>query len=93
MSFIKDPADVVEYERDFALLLAGDTITSASASVAPLAGITLAPTGKPTTNTPTTVTAWLSGGTVGQRYDVTFRIGTAAGRTIERSIRVTVIER
>jgi hypothetical protein len=36
---------------------------------------------------------WLSGGTVGERYTVTTRITTSAGRTDDRSIEIWVRQR
>lgn len=39
------------------------------------------------------VTAWLSGGTEGERYTVTCEVTTSADRTDERSITVLVTQR
>lgn len=38
----------------------------------------------------TVVTVWLSGGTVGQRYDILCQIVTSDGRTLRQIIRVPV---
>lgn len=86
-TYLQDPLEVLDYLYDFAPVLGTDTIASATVTAAP-AGLTIAPTGKPTTNTTTTVTAWVAGGTLGVTYTVTFRVVTAGGRTIEQSIRV-----
>jgi hypothetical protein len=36
---------------------------------------------------------WLAGGTVETRYSITCRVTTSAGRTDERTIKVTVVQR
>lgn len=84
----KDPGASLDYSFDWgAWLVDGDTITSAQVTVPD--GITL----DGTTNTASTVTAWLSGGTAGESYMATCRITTAEGRTDERSIRINVRQR
>jgi hypothetical protein len=85
----KDPDAVLDWERDWGPWLAdlGDTIQS-STWIVP-AGITKTSE----SNTTTTATVWLSGGTAGLRYTVTNRIVTAGGRTDDRSMVVFVNER
>ena len=84
----KDPQAVLDYVIDWtAWLQVGETIVASVVAV-PL-GITL--NSQP--NTATTVTAWLSGGTVGRSYIVTSHITTNLGRQDDRSIRVNVVER
>jgi hypothetical protein len=92
-TYQKDSADILDYAYDFGpyLTALGDTIVSAT--VTATTGITLAPTGHPTTNTTTTVIAWLAGGTLGEKYAVTFHIVTAAGRELDRTIRIHIVER
>lgn len=81
----KDPHDVLDYEVDWSNWLpAGDTIL-VSEWIAP-AGITM----DSETNTNTTTTIWLSGGTAGQSYALTNRITTAGGRTRDRTITIRV---
>lgn len=85
--FVKDPDALLEYQWDWAAWLAGDTITSHTVTV---------PTGltkSSTSATSTAVTAWLSGGTVDQRYSVTCHVLTAAGREDDRTITLTIAER
>lgn len=98
--FIKDPDSVLDYKFDWKAasngrglanwLAASETI--ASAVVTTPAGITQ-PTPAGITDSGTSVTAWLSGGTVGVDYAVACRIVTSAGRTDERTITITVRER
>ncbi len=45
------------------------------------------------TNTDTTQTAWLSGGTAGAHYDVVYQITTNQSRTDDRTVRITVEDR
>jgi len=86
--FSKDPGAVLDYMWDWSDWLAtGDTIDSALITAA--SGIVL----DSSTNTTTTATAWLSGGTAGQAYDVVCKVVTVDGRTDERTIRIVVEER
>jgi len=85
--FIKDPQAVLDYVRNWSSWLGTDTI--ASATVTAQTGITV----NNFTNTTTTVTAWLAGGVVDQRYEVTCRIVTASGRIDERAIILIVREK
>ena len=86
--FSKDPGAVLDYTWDWSDWLAtGDTIDWAL--ITPASGIVL----DSSTNTATTATAWLSGGTAGQAYDVVCKVVTVDGRTDERTIRIVVEER
>lgn len=83
--FIKDPQAVLDYQCNWAdWLPTGDTITASSWAVD--SGITA----DSHSNTTTTATVWLSGGTDGQSYRVTNHITTAQGRTDDRTIVVKV---
>lgn len=86
----KDPNAVLDYEWDFApwLLPAADTISSHSIIVA--SGDVVVNSSSHTT---TTVTAWLSGGTVDTTAQVTARVTTAQGRIDDRTIRLDIRER
>lgn len=88
--FVKDPADVVTYVVDWNedSFLGSDTITGTPEWTVP-AGITKASQ----SNTATTASARLSGGTAGVDYEVACKITTVAGETFERTIRVQVRER
>lgn len=84
--FTKDPDALLDYEIDWATWLNGDQITVSSWAVP--AGIT-SPTD---TNTTTTTTIWLSGGTAGQWYDCVNHITTAAGREDDRTLAIYIRE-
>lgn len=100
--FTKDPQAVLDYKFDWKALTNGfdadatedyleDLETIASHTVTAEAGITV--DSSSITDSATTVTAWLSGGTVGVHYTVTCQIVTSMARTDERSIIVKVEER
>lgn len=86
-SYIKDPDAVLDYEFDWSQWLdVGETISTRLVTVT---GVTL----DSSSNTTTTVTAWVSGGTVGTTGTVACRITTSQGRTDERSISLTIRNR
>ena len=93
-TFIKDPDSVLDYVLDWnggapgPWLSTGDTI-STSAWTLSSTGID----GSTDSNTTTTTTIWVSGGTGNGDYDLTNRIVTANGRTVDRTIRIKVLER
>lgn len=91
----KDPNAVLDYVFNWAEWLAttGDTIASASIIIND--GVASALTLDTKTNTPTSVTAWLSGGVVGTKVKVTCRITTVSSpaRNEDRSVYVKVKER
>ena len=85
--FTKDPDAVLDYVWDWSSWLAGgETISTSVFTVT--AGITV----NSTSNTTTTATVWLSGGTNGV-YTVANKITTSAGRTDERSLTIRVQNR
>lgn len=87
-TYIKDPDAVLDYRFDWSAWLAsGETITTAASTVS--AGITK----DSESNTTTTATVWLSGGTDGDDYLVTCRITTNQGRTDDRSMVIKVRQR
>lgn len=81
-SIVKDPDATVDYQLDWETWLAGDTI--ASSTITAEAGLTL----ESSENTTTTQTAWVSGGTAGQDYDVVFEITTTDGRIDQRTLTI-----
>ena len=83
--FTKDPQAVLDYEVDWSDWLEGGDTISASEWTAP-DGITI----EEDSNTTTTATVWLSGGTAGEIYDVVNGISTNGGRDDDRTIRIVV---
>lgn len=86
-SFTKDPSATLDYTVDWSEWLGTDQITDAAWTV---------PTGlkivKSTFNA-TTVTIWLSGGTVGISYAVTCEISTDQGRIDSRELIINVTDK
>jgi len=86
--FLKDPDAVLDYQIDWSSWLdTGETI-SASAWTVPT-GLTE----DSDSNTTTTATVWLSGGTAGVTYSVTNQITTSDSRTEDRTITIRCGER
>lgn len=88
--YLKDPDAVLDYKVDYSSWLAdGETISTATVTVD--AGITK--DSSSVTDSNTSVTAWLSGGTAGDNYKVTYHITTSDGREDDRTIVIKVLER
>lgn len=87
--FQKDPNAILDYRVDWGPWLdaSGDAIATSIWIVPSGITQTLA------TNTSTTATIWLSGGTAGQEYVLVNRITTTGGRTDDRSITIQVMEK
>ena len=83
----KDTADVADYQINWATFLGSDTISTSTWTVPSESGLVI----DSNSNTTTTATVWLSGGTAGV-YQIANRITTAGGRTYERSVSLTVGE-
>jgi len=86
-TFAKDPDATLDYMIDWSDWLDSDTISTSIWTVP--SGITK----DSDTNSTTTATIWLSGGTAGQSYKLVNRIVTACGRTDDRTIRIIVREK
>lgn len=87
MRWKKDPNAILPYTLDWGQWLNGDTISSVVWSVpSGLNSVT-------ESNTTTTATITLSGGTVGKVYDVRCRIFTAAGKADDRTFKLDVAHR
>lgn len=92
--FLKDSSAVLDYKFDWKAstngsgasdwLASGETI--ASHTITADSGITVDSSALSDTNT--SVTVWLSGGTEGIRYDVACEITTSDSRTDERTIQI-----
>ena len=84
----KDPSAVLDWKFNWSnWLAAAETISSATVTVE--SGLTK----DSQSNDTTTVTVWLSGGTLGEIYEVTCRVTTNQGRTDERTIGIRVTDR
>lgn len=87
---IKDPSSVVDYTIDWSATLAeespADTISTSSWTADH--GLTV----DSDTNTASTATVWVSGGTKGKYASLVNQIVTAGGRTLERTITVQIQE-
>jgi hypothetical protein len=89
--YVKDPSELLDYAIDWndgwLATSPAETISTSNWTVA--TGITK----EDESNTTTTATVWLSGGTHGQEYLATNTITTSDGRTGERSIKILVRNR
>lgn len=98
-AFIKDPQAVLDYVFDWKAstngtgasdwLATGETI--ASHTVTADTGLTV--DSSSLTDSDTSVTVWLSGGTVNTHYKVICHIVTSAGREDDRTISIRVVHR
>lgn len=98
-TFIKDPSAVLDYKFDWKALTngsgtsdwlaVGETISTKTVTAS--SGITA--DSSTITDTNTSVTVWLSGGTHGVDYAVTCRIVTSAGRIDERTVTIRCQDR
>ena len=84
----KDPSSILDYGVDWVDWLGSDTISTSSWGVTP-AGLTAVSSNRVGAVT----TVWLSGGTVGTTYSATNTIVTAAGRTDQRTLLVSIQDR
>ncbi len=86
--FVKDPNAVLDFGFDWSdWLAAGETLTVSTWSVP--SGITE----ESNTNSTTTTTIWLSGGTAEHEYEVTNHVTTSAGREDDRTLNIKLQER
>ena len=84
-TFRKGPDEVLDYAGDWSAWLDSDTITASTWTVPD--GLTK----DSDAFTDTTTTIWLSGGTLGEQYDLENCVETSAGRTACRTIRIHVV--
>lgn len=89
MSWTKDPSAVLDWAFDWSRWLAASEQITGTPVLTIDSGII-----KDSQSTSaTTVTVWLSGGTLGVTYKVACRITTNQGRTDERTIAIRVTDR
>lgn len=87
IDYEKDPDDTRDYPQNFVIDLDGDTIDDVTFLLPD--GLTSVSS----SNTTTTATIFVSGGSAGSIYRITCRVETAGGRTFDRTVRVRVRER
>lgn len=88
-SFIKQPADRLDYEvRYDAFLSTDDEVVSAIATVEPATDLTVMP--PLVTRNNTAVKLWFEGGTDGTTYKVTLTTTTLLGRIKQDEIRMRI---
>lgn len=87
-SFVKDPDAVLDYVFDWRDWLADTEIISTSSWT-----VETGLTKDSDSNTDSTATVWLSGGTDGECYKITNSITTNGGRTDNRTMLIEVKER
>lgn len=81
----KDPDEVLDYGFIWTdLMVEGDVITTSE--WLPASGINI----DSDTHTGDITVVWLSGGAVGDQYDLTNRVTTAAGRVFDRTARIAI---
>lgn len=86
--FVKQPADIQDYDIDFNEYLTANSDTAASHTSTVDAGITK----QSSVMADGVVKVWLSGGTSGETYKVTVTVTTTAGRVKQAEIAVKVKE-
>ncbi len=97
--FKKDPEAVLDYIFDWMArtnergnsnwLTAAETITSHT--ITATNGLVVASSS--ITDSGTSITIWLSGGTAGETYALSCRVTTSGGRTDERTVNIQVEQR
>lgn len=89
--FVKDPDEVIDYQHNWSTnyLASGEDISTSVWAVTPTGSLTI----DSESETITTATVFVSGGTRGKVYRLTNKITTTASRTAERTITVRVEER
>lgn len=88
---LKDPDAILDYAWDWtAWLQNGETITAQTVTAPD--GITIE-TSPPVSQSGGVVTAWVSGGTIGQRYDLVCHVTTSAGRQDDRTLTLNIQQR
>lgn len=85
---IQDPQAVLDWTIDWSDWLPTGDVISAHTVTAPT-GITK----NSSSDTDTTVTAWITGGTIGTRYPIVYHITTVNGRQDDRTITLLTQER
>ncbi len=85
--FNKDPDARIDYVFDYTAWLEGDAIQTSAWFIEEASPTLIIFT---SSNTASTATVWLEGGTVGEKYFVVNRIETTGGRRDDHTLEVTV---
>jgi hypothetical protein len=88
----KDPDAKLPFAVDWSAWLTAEGDTAASADWTVPAGLTKE-SSPAETLTSGVATVWISGGTLGQSYEVVCRLTTTAGRIDDRTIRILIKNR
>jgi hypothetical protein len=91
-TILKDDKAVLDYIFDWSSWLAPMTDTLINNTIT-ITGQDNTLVNNSATNDDTSVIVWLSGGTIGQTYQVECEITTVSGRTDERSIYIKIQDR
>lgn len=98
MALKKDPDEVLDYLVDWAgteqkpgRLVAGDSIVTSTWIMPTTPDSALIKDSD--THDDTTTTIWLSGGTLGAKYTLQNRVVTDDGRTMDKSMVITIVTR
>lgn len=86
----KDPNEVLDYVLDWSDRLDDDTIETSTWLFAVDPDSVLVIDSDSILSPATSTQVWLSGGTIGQTYQLTNRITTAAGRTMDQTCKIKV---
>ena len=90
----KDPYAVLDYSLDWTNWMpTGEVISTISITAETISGDAAPLTIDSTTNTDYIATAYISGGTVGNIYNVEYRIVTDNSKQDSRNFRIKVVER
>jgi len=90
----KDPYAVLDYSLDWTNWLpSGEVISAITVTAETISGDAAPLTIDSSTNTDTLVTAYVSGGTAGNIYNVEYKITTDNAKKDSRNFRIKVVER
>lgn len=82
----KDPDEVLDYTLDWSARLPDSDTIATSTWIISGSGLTEDTDSK----TDTTTTIWLSGGTLNTQYDLTNRVVTVGGRTMDQTVKLKI---
>lgn len=82
----KDPDETLDYSLNWSSALSGDTIVTSTWTISDSSLVE-----NHSTNSSTSATIWLEGGTTNSTYTVTNTIVTAAGRTFQQSVSIRIL--